>query len=315
LVVILIAIPLGRYYNLEAETKYLVTIPAHFLDGIILPDFSNILTPFAIQMVITYALVASLESLLTSAAIDRLDPEKRSSDFNRELFSKGGGNILSSFLGGLPIIAEVVRSSANINSGAKSPWANFYHGLFLLIFVVFLGGIIHQIPLSALAAMLMVTGYKLASPQSFIQTYRIGKEQLGIFVSTIVFTLAVDLLVGIAAGVLIKLLIHIFNGLPIKSIFKPFLTINKTDEDTYRVEVMYSAVFSNFSGFKKQIMELPRGKHIEINFENTILVDHSVMKNLQEIKISYEESGGSFKLIGLENHKSLSKYKTSGRKK
>jgi MFS superfamily sulfate permease-like transporter len=209
----------------------------------------------------------------------------------------------------------VVRSSANINSGAKSPWANFYHGLFLLIFVVFLGGIIHQIPLSALAAMLMVTGYKLASPQSFIQTYRIGKEQLGIFVSTIVFTLAVDLLVGIAAGVLIKLLIHIFNGLPIKSIFKPFLTINKTDEDTYRVEVMYSAVFSNFSGFKKQIMELPRGKHIEINFENTILVDHSVMKNLQEIKISYEESGGSFKLIGLENHKSLSKYKTSGRKK
>lgn len=315
LVVILIAIPLGRYYNLEAETKYLVTIPAHFLDGIVLPDFSNILTPFAIQMVITYALVASLESLLTSAAIDRLDPEKRSSDFNRELFSKGGGNILSSFLGGLPIIAEVVRSSANINSGAKSPWANFYHGLFLLIFVVFLGGIIHQIPLSALAAMLMVTGYKLASPQSFIQTYRIGKEQLGIFVSTIVFTLAVDLLVGIAAGVLIKLLIHIFNGLPIKSIFKPFLTINKTDEDTYRVEVMYSAVFSNFSGFKKQIMELPRGKHIEINFENTILVDHSVMKNLQEIKISYEESGGSFKLIGLENHKSLSKYKTSGRKK
>ncbi len=315
LAVIIIAIPLGHYFNLESETKYLVSVPERISDGIVLPDFSNIFTPFAIQMIVTYSLVASLESLLTAAAIDRLDPEKRTSDFNRELFSKGAGNILSSFLGGLPIIAEVVRSSANINNGAKSPWANFFHGLFLLIFVVFLGGIIHQIPLSALAAMLMVTGYRLASPQSFIQTYRIGKEQLAIFIATIIFTIAVDLLVGILAGIVIKLLIHVFNGLPIKSIFKPFLTINKTNDDTYRVEVLYSAVFSNFIGFKKQLMSLPKGKNIEINFENAMLVDHSVMENLQEIKIKYEEAGGSFKIIGLENHKSLSPYKSSGRKK
>jgi len=315
LAVVLIAIPLGHYFNLEAETKYLVSVPAHISDGIVFPDFSNLLTPFGIQMIVTYALVASLESLLTAAAIDRLDPEKRTSDFNRELFSKGSGNILSSFFGGLPIIAEVVRSSANINNGAKSPWANFFHGMFLLIFVVFLGGIIHQIPLSALAAMLMVTGYRLASPQSFIHTYKIGKEQLIIFVSTIIFTLVVDLLVGILTGILVKLLIHIMNGLPLKSIFKPFLTIDKTDENTYHVEVLYSAVFSNFIGFKKKIMSLPSGKTIEIDFANTILVDHTVMENLKEMKSKYEENGGRFEILGLEEHKSLSNHHVSARKK
>lgn len=315
LAVLMIAIPLGHYFNLETETKYLVSVPAHISDGIVFPDFSNLLTPFGIQMVVTYALVASLESLLTAVAIDRLDPEKRTSDFNRELFSKGSGNILSGFLGGLPIIAEVVRSSANINNGAKSPWANFFHGLFLLFFVVFLGGIIHQIPLSALAAMLMVTGYRLASPQSFIHTYRLGKEQLIIFISTIVLTLAVDLLVGILTGILVKLLIHIMNGLPLKSMFKPFLTIDKTDENTYHVEVLYSAVFSNFIGFKKKIMSLPSGKTIEIDFANTILVDHTVMENLKEMKSKYEENGGRFEILGLEEHKSLSKYHVSVRKK
>jgi MFS superfamily sulfate permease-like transporter len=315
LAVVLVAIPLGHYFNLEAETKYLVSVPEHLADGIVFPDFSNLLTPFGIQMVVTYALVASLESLLTAAAIDRLDPEKRTSNFNRELFSKGGGNMLSSFFGGLPIIAEVVRSSANINNGAKSPWANFFHGMFLLIFVVFLGGIIHQIPLSALAAMLMVTGYRLASPQSFIHTYKIGKEQLLIFVSTIIFTLAIDLLVGILAGILVKLLIHLFNGLPVKSIFKPFLTIDKTDIDTYRVEVLYSAVFSNFIGFKRQIMALPTGKKIEINFADTKLVDHTVMENLKEMKSKYEQSGGKFVIIGMEEHKSFSQHHVSARKK
>ncbi len=315
LAVILFAIPLGHGFNLEAETKYLVSVPDHILDGIVMPDFSNILTPFAIQMIITYALVASLESLLTAAAIDRLDAEKRTSDFNKELFSKGGGNILSSLFGGLPIIAEVVRSSANINNGAKSPWANFFHGLFLLFFVVFLGGIIHQIPLCALATMLMVTGYRLASPQAFIQSYRIGKEQFAIFLATIFFTIAVDLLVGVLVGVLVKLFIHLFNGLTIKSIFKPFLTINELDENTYRVEVLYSAVFSNFIGFKKQVLALPKGKTIEINFENTKLVDHTVIEGLTEIKTKYEEAGGTFKIIGLENHVNTSTLKPTVDKK
>ena len=173
ILVILVTIPLGHYFDLEHEHKYLflngtefnlgpkflVTLPENFLDGIILPRFDYLFTGFGFQMMITYSLVASLESLLTAAAIDKLDPFKRHSNFNRELFAKGSGNILSSMLGGLPIIAEVVRSSANVNNGAKTRWANFFHGGFLLIFVLFLTQLIHQIPLSALAAMLMVTAW------------------------------------------------------------------------------------------------------------------------------------------------------------
>ncbi len=328
LIVILIAIPLGHYFDLEHEHKYLfldehvytlgpkflVTLPNNILDGIVMPRFDYLFTGFGIQMIITYALVASLESLLTAAAIDKLDPLKRTSNFNRELYSKGGGNMLSSLLGGLPIIAEVVRSSANLNNGAKSPWANFFHGLFLLIFVLFLGGIIHQIPLAALASMLMVTGYKLAAPREFFKTYKAGKEQLAIFVSTIIFTLATDLLIGILAGIIIKLIIHIYNGIPLKSLFKPFLTIDIIDEENYHVDVEHSAVFSNYIGFKKQLMKLPNGKNIVVDFENTVLVDHTVMENLHDIQHNYERNGGTFKIIGLHDHKPLSAHPHASRK-
>jgi MFS superfamily sulfate permease-like transporter len=328
LIVILIAIPLGHYFDLEHEHKYLflqdheytlgpkflVTLPTHILDGIVMPRFDYLFTGFGIQMMITYALVASLESLLTAAAIDKLDPLKRTSNFNRELYSKGGGNMFSSLLGGLPIIAEVVRSSANLNNGAKSPWANFFHGLFLLIFVLFLGGIIHQIPLAALASILMVTGYKLAAPREFFKTYKAGKEQLAIFVSTIIFTLATDLLIGILAGIIIKLIIHIYNGIPLKSLFKPFLTIDIIDEEHYHVDVEHSAVFSNYIGFKKQLMKLPQGKNIVVDFTNTVLVDHTVMENLHDIQHNYERKGGSFQIVGLHDHEPLSAHPHASRK-
>lgn len=328
LIVVLVAIPLGHYFDLEHEHKYLflnhheynlgpkflVSLPSNVLDGIVLPKFDLLFTGFSIQMIITYALVASLESLLTAAAVDKLDPEKRTSNFNRELYSKGAGNALSSFLGGLPIIAEVVRSSANINNGAKSPWANFFHGLFLLIFIVFLNQVIHQIPLAALASMLMVTGYRLASPKEFMKTYKVGKEQLIIFISTIVFTLATDLLVGILAGIVVKLIVHLINGLPVKGMFKPFLTIDVIDENHYHVDVEHSAVFSNFIGFKKRLQELPLGKSIVVDFSNTRLVDHTVLENLHDIQNNYKRSGGSFEIVGLNEHQPLSEHPHASRK-
>jgi MFS superfamily sulfate permease-like transporter len=293
----------------------LVTLPANFLDGIVMPRFDYLLTSFGIQMIITYSLVASLESLLTAAAIDKLDPFKRVSNFNKELYAKGSGNMISSFLGGLPIIAEVVRSSANVTNGAKTRWANFFHGTFLLIFVVFLGQIIHQIPLAALAAMLMVTGYRLASPKEFRKTYKAGKEQLLIFVATIIFTLATDLLIGIAAGILVKLIIHLINGVPLKSIFKPFLTIVTEDDENYLIDVQHSAIFSNYIGLKKQLDALPRGKKITVDFTKASLVDHTVMEHIHEMEEKYNHEGGTFKIIGLNNHKPLSEHPHATRKK
>ncbi|MBP7512879.1 MAG: SulP family inorganic anion transporter, partial [Bacteroidia bacterium] len=320
LLVILVAIPLGHFFDLETVHKYLflngheytlgpkflVNIPENFMDGIVFPRFDYLFTGFGIQMMITYSLVASLESLLTAAAIDKLDPYRRITNYNKELFAKGGGNILSSAIGGLPIIAEVVRSSANVNNGAKTRWANFYHGIFLLIFVVFLGKIIHQIPLAALAAMLMVTGYRLAAPKEFAKTHKVGKEQLAIFVSTVIFTLATDLLIGILVGIVVKLVIHLINGVPLKSLFKPFFTMEIIDEEHYVIDVEHSAIFSNFMSLKKHLEELPSGKKITIDFTNTKLVDHSVRSHLHELAEAYHRKGGEFYIIGLDNHTSLS---------
>jgi MFS superfamily sulfate permease-like transporter len=327
LLVVLIAIPLGHYFDLEHEHKYLflngheynlgpkflVTLPANVLDGIVLPRFDYLFTSFGIQMMITYALVASLESLLTASAIDKLDPYKRQSNFNRELFAKGSGNVLSSMLGGLPIIAEVVRSSANVNNGAKTRWANFFHGAFLLIFILFLSQVIHQIPLAALAAMLMVTGYRLASPKEFVKTLKIGKEQLLIFVTTIIVTLATDLLIGIGFGITIKLIIHMINGVPLKSLFKPFLTIQQNN-DEYLIDVEHSAIFSNYIGFKKQLDRLPLGKKIIVDLTNVKLIDHTVMEHLHELENRYKENGGQFEIIGLKDHKPLSTHPFATRK-
>ncbi len=328
MIVILISIPLGRFFDLEHEhtylfldhhqyvigPKFLVTLPNNLFSAISFPDFSQIFSSVSIKYIIMFALVGSLESLLSSKAIDTLDPYKRKSNMNRDLLGVGVGNTLAGFIGGLPMISEIVRSSANINNGGKTWWSNFFHGMFLLIFVAFFPFLIHQIPLAALAAMLIFTGYRLASPKEFYKTYKIGVEQLIIFLVTIIVTLCTDLLVGIASGIITKFIMHFINGLPVKYMFKPMFTVT-TLGDEYTVDVFHSAVFSNYIKLKKSLDSLPRGKKIIIDFSNANLVDHTVMENLHHYQHDYENSGGQFILIGFENHTSLSEHKLSARKK
>ncbi len=330
LVVILVAIPLGHLFDLEHEHKYLfldnqlytigprflVTLPDNLLAAVTFPDFSQLFTGTSIKYIIMFALVGSLESLLSTKAIDSLDPWKRKANMNRDLVGVGVGNTLAGLIGGLPMISEIVRSSANINYGGRTWWSNFFHGLLLLVFVVFFPMLIHQIPLSALAAMLIFTGYRLASPKEFYKTYKIGKEQLLIFVITVATTLATDLLVGIAVGILTKLIVHLANGLPIRYMFKPLFSVNQREETgEFIVDVFHSAVFSNYIKLKKSLDALPRKAHIIVDFTNANLIDHTVMENLHHYKHDYEHNGGSFALVGLENHKSLSKHELSVRKK
>lgn len=330
LLTIIVAIPLGHYLNLDEHhtysffgnneysvgPEYLVKLPDNIIDGIVFPRFDYLFTWFGLQMVITYALVASLESLITAAAVDKLDPFRRKSNFNRELFAKGGGNIISSALGGLPIIAEVVRSSANINSGAVSRWSNFFHGGYLLLFILFLSPVIHQIPLSALAAMLMITGYRLASPKEFYKNLRIGKEQFIIFITTIIVTLVSDLLFGIAFGILVKLIIHTINGVPIKVLFKPFITIQLDDaHKVFTIDIEHSAVFSNLIGFQKQLHKIPEGKTIIIDFNKTSFVDDTFLELIHSFGTEYKRNGGEFIVQGLDSLEALSSYKFSSRKK
>lgn len=327
LVVILVAIPLGHLFDLGHEHKYLflasheyvigprflVTLPENLFAAVTFPDFSQIFSLTSLKFIVMFALVGSLESLLSSKAIDTLDPYRRKSNMNRDLLGVGVGNTLAGLIGGLPMISEIVRSSANINNGGKTWWSNVFHGVFLLIFVALFPTLIHQIPLSALAAMLMYTGYRLASPTEFYKTYKIGKEQLLVFVVTIVMTLATDLLLGIGAGIITKFIVHFANGLPLKYMFKPMFTVT-TNQNEFTVDVFHSAVFSNYIKLKQSLDSLPRGKNITIDFSNTKLVDHTVMESLHHYKHDYEGSGGSFIIAGLDNHVSVSEHPLSARK-
>jgi MFS superfamily sulfate permease-like transporter len=277
-------------------------------------DFGGLAqTGVFVKYVIMIALVGSLESLLTVKAIDMMDPWKRKSNANQDLIAVGVGNTVAAVLGGLPMISEVARSSANVANGARTRWANFFHGFFILVFVAFAAPLIELIPNTALAAMLISVGIKLAHPKEFIHIFHIGKEQLAIFLVTIFFTLYEDLLVGIAAGILLKMIIHVVNGTPWTSLFKAPVSVSFND-GKYLVQVGRAAVFSNYLGLKAKLEAIPQGMHVTLDFSDTRLVDHSVMENVHHFEHAYQESGGTFEVTGLHNHKPLSNHKLAARK-
>lgn len=252
-----------------------------------------------IKYVIMVALVGSLESLLTVKAIDMLDPWKRKADPNKDMIAIGIANSLTAILGGLPMISEVARSSANVAQGGRTRWANFFHGLFLLLSALLAYQVLELIPNAALAAMLIAVGIKLAHPKEFIHMFKIGPEQLAIFITTIFFTLFEDLLVGIAAGMALKAVIHIFRGAPWQSMFKAGVNVVE-DGDEITVHLGAVAVFTNYLRIKETLEGLPKGKNVKVVIENTKLVDHSVMENLHHFEEDYKNAGGHLEIVGLE---------------
>jgi MFS superfamily sulfate permease-like transporter len=277
-------------------------------------DFSGISqTGTFIKYVIMFALVGTLESLLTVKAIDMVDPFRRKSNNDKDLIAVGVGNTFAALLGGMPMISEVARSSANVTSGAKTRWANFFHGFFILVFVLVATPVIEMIPNAALAAMLITVGIKLTHPKEFVNTFRIGKEQLAIFLVTIAFTIFEDLLIGIAAGILLKIIIHLFRGAPVSSLFKA-PTLVSFEGNEYLVEIDKAAIFSNFLGIKTKLDAIPAGFNVTIDLKNTKVVDHSVMENIHHFKHEYEELGGHVKIIGLDKHKPVSDHHLAARK-
>ena len=317
LIVILFAVPAELMLDFQhTEPTYALVHIGNLIDNVkINVSFGGIAhLGIFIKYVVMFALVGSLESLLTVKAIDMLDPFKRKSDTNKDLIAVGVGNVLASILGGLPMISEVARSSSNVSNGAKTRWANFFHGFFILTFVLLASKYIELIPNTALAAMLITVGIKLAHPKEFIHTFQIGKDQLAIFLVTIFFTLFEDLLVGIGAGMLLKILIHIYHGAPVLNLFKAPVVVSFTD-DEYLVEIDKAAVFSNYLGIKNKLDAIPPGFKVTIDLKNTKLIDHSVMENLHHFEHDYMQSGGTVTLIGHEDHEAISTHKHSSRKK
>jgi len=321
LVVLLVSVIMGQLFHLYDpiyQARKPLVNPGDFAlnFNVDFGGFTNSeLLPIALKYLLMFTLIGSLESLLTGRAIDLLDPHKKKSDLSKDLTAVGIGNTLAGLLGGLPMISEVARSSANIANGGRSRWANFFQGIFLLIFVVALVPFIKLVPIAALSAMLIFVGFRLASPLEFEHVFHVGREQFLIFISTIIATLATDLLIGIAAGITVKFLIHAANGVPLESFFKPFLTMHVDEkEGIYSIDVAKSAVFSNFLGFKKQLDRIPQGKKILIDFSQTRLVDHTVMENIHNFEQAYIRNGGQFTVVGLEKHVPFSKHAFASRK-
>lgn len=317
LVVLLIAIPAELMFDFQhTEPPYALVHIGNLFDYVKYNANFDGLSQLGlfIKYVIMFALVGSLESLLTVKAVDILDPYKRKSNNDKDLIAVGIGNTIAAFLGGLPMISEVARSSANIKNGAKTRWANFFHGFFILFFIILALPLIELIPNTALAAMLISVGLKLAHPKEVLHMYRIGKDQVAVFLITVIVTLVEDLLLGIAAGVVLKIIFHLYNGAPISSIFKAPSSISFT-ENEYVVTIEKSAIFTNFLGIKSRLKAIPFGKIVTIDLNNTKLIDNSVMESLDEFKMDYESNGGVVQIIGLDNHKALSNHTFSTRKK
>lgn len=256
-------------------------------------------TGIFIKFVIMVALVGSLESLLTVKAIDLLDPWKRKSDPNKDMIAIGVANTLAGVLGGLPMISEVARSSANVAQGGRTRWANFFHGAFLLLSVLLAYQVLELIPNAALAAMLISVGVKLAHPKEFGHMLKVGPEQFAIFMTTIFFTLFEDLLIGIAAGMLLKAMIHIFRGASLKSLFRAGVTVDETDDEV-SVHFGDAAIFTNYLGIKEALDKIPAGKKVQFEFAKTVVIDHSVLENLHHFEADYTRAGGKVEFIGLE---------------
>lgn len=335
LLVVLTGLALGQYFDLDHIHQYLflpdaeilphheftvgpsflVAVPENFMAGFYFPDFSKIATHEFWLAVLTIWLVGSLESLLSASAVDKLDPYKRNSNLNRDLTAVGIGNLVAGMVGGLPMIAEIVRSSANINNGAKTAWANFFHGLFLLIFVALFPKLIHEIPLAALAALLVFTGFRLASPKEFAKTLAVGLDHFAVFVITILGVLATDLLVGVAIGIVVELGIHVSRGLKLSNAFSMAYHLHQTGNDTYHIDVSGAAVFSNFITLKSLLADFPQGKNVFFDLSETDLIDHTVMEFIHHFAEDYNLAGGHCEIIGLDKHERYSDHHLSARRK
>ncbi len=318
LVVLAFAIPAGVFFDLthhhfytlfdhsyEVGEEYLVAMPDHafgMFEEITTPDFAALAMPKAWKWVILFFVIGSLESLLSAKAIDIIDPWKRKTNLDRDVLAVGVGNLLSALIGGLPMISEIVRSKANIDNGARTRFANMWHGVFLLVCVGLLPTFLHLIPLAALAAMLVYTGFRLAHPSEFLHVKEIGIEQLLIFLATIVATLATDLLIGIGVGIATKFALHALAGVQPGELFRGDLQTTLRPDGTLLVRVRGAAVFSNWIPLKRRLERegLQKLRSVVVDVSAAKLVDHSTMEKLHELERDFARAGLSLQLSGLD---------------
>ena len=301
------------YYDLIKNTPQIldptlmITLPKNLLGTLPRPNFGKTLNADFISHTLSITLVAVIESLLSIKAVDKLDPLKRRSNINKDLRALGIATGISGFLGGLNVVTVIARSSVNVNNGGNNRSANFFHAAFLVIFILLFAEQIQRIPLPALAAILVYTGYKLAAPENLLKIYRVGKEQAIIFLITLTATLMTSLTTGILLGILATLLVHIFlnksSVLFSQNWLKPNVLMYLEEESgNYYVSVKNFCSFINFFKLKAKLDEIPPNEHAIVDFSMCEFVDHTVMEGINDYSRGFSRKGGVFEIIGLDVH-------------
>lgn len=266
--------------------EHLVNVPVannftEFLGLFTMPDFSQLGNMKVYSVALTIMAVASLESLLCIEAVDKLDPQKRLTNGNQELIAQGIGNIVSGMIGGLPITSVIVRSSANLQAGAKTKVATVFHGLLLFICAIFIPGILNKIPLASLAAILLYTGYKLSSPSIFIGMFKHSKYQYVPFIATVVAIVFTDLLTGVGIGLIISVASILIGN------FKNSYFFNKEDfysGETITIKLAQEVSFLNKAAIRQTLEHLPNSSKVIIDASETRYIDFDVLEIIREFK-------------------------------
>lgn len=302
---------LGKAYDIGPDL--LLDIPDSIMDSIMHPNFSKINTLEFWTTVFSMLIITSIESLAIAKAVDKIDPYRRKTNLNKDLIGIGLSTMVAGFIGGLPIIAVIIRSTVNIHNGAKTKWSNMYQGLLLLIFIVLLGPILRQVPLCAFAILLVYTGFKLASPAVFKQAYNQGTEQLVFFVFTMVLTLYTNLLVGLLGGLLLALVTHILLAklsIPqfFKMVYKSRTRLVKVSDNAFDLKIKGIANFLGILKVDKLVAKIPQGADVNIDLSETRLVGITYMDYLAEYLKTQRASGGKVFITGLDSHVSSSSH-------
>lgn len=289
----------GQWY---VEESHLVKVPVAaslpgFFDFLVLPDFSQWGNPAIYVAAITIAAVASLETLLNLEAVDKLDPRRRHSPPSRELLAQGVGNFCSGMIGGLPVTSVIVRSSVNVLSGAQTQVSAIFHGILLLVSVVFFPLWLNRIPLSCLAAILLMTGLKLASPTLFRRMWDEGRHQFLPFIITVLAIVLTDLLIGVMIGMVVSIsfILHSNVRRPLHRIVEK----HHGGESVVHIELANQVSFLNKAAFSNALNEIPSGGHVLLDARGTDYIDPDLLSMIREYKeLAAPARGVEVSLVG-----------------
>jgi len=308
LVVVVVSILLNEFFIQSGSSlaiitqNHLVSLPSftEIKNGFALPNFTSLTNQKVWMVAATIAVVASIETLLCIEATDKLDPYKRFTNTNRELKAQGIGNIISGFLGGLPMTSVVVRSSANINSGGRTKLATVFHGILLIAFALSIPFVLNKIPLAALAAVLLMVGYKLARPSVFVHLWKNGYSQFIPFVITVIAVVLIDLLKGVAIGLGISVVFILYQNLKIAYSFKKE---SSHDGDVITIKLAQEVSFLNKAAIKSTLGSIPEGSKLIIDASNTNYIDFDVVELIKDFRnVKAEDKNIKLTLKGFKDH-------------